>query len=229
MKRSGFFLMVFLLILSPSSFGTDNKVIHLFSVIPVPESDDLLTVKDEDFNSNYLRTFNLVYHQLQDLQECDILIKSKKLHTTMAARPAFFSVFRRKGKRRYVILFNDDPRFTGVKLEEVPDDARKGLFAHELMHIRDYRKMTFFGLLKRGFQHFSKRGEIKFEHQIDSMTIAAGFGKELYYWSYFVLNNSSATDDYKAFKRKTYLTPENIIEIMTEIGVEDIPDDAGLK
>ena len=229
MKRPGFLLMVFLLIFFHPSFSADNKALNSYSAIPVPGLIDPLTVSDEVFTNNYLKTFNNVYHKLEDLQECDILIKPKKINTTMAARPAFFSMFKRKGKRRYVILFNNDPGFHGVKLEEVPDEARKGLFAHELMHIRDYRDKNFFGLLKRGFQHLSKRGEMKFEHQIDSMAIAAGFGKELYYWSYFVLNNSSASDKYKAFKRETYLTPENIIEIMIDSGFEDIPDDAEIK
>ena len=173
---------------------------------------------DSALRKDYRTAFLMVYNNLPDLHGCDIKLKGKKLKTTMAARPTFFSFFRKRGKRKYVIVYNNDPDFKGVKPYDVPENARVGLFAHELMHIRDYQGLNFGGLVKRGWQYLSKRGKKNLEHRIDSMTIAAGFGEELFYWSYFVLFNSGATAEYKMFKRNTYLTPKDILNRMDETG-----------
>jgi len=167
---------------------------------------------DTIFRQDYRTAFEMIYAELKDIKGCNIKIKGKRLKTTMASRPTFLSFFRKKDKRRYVIVFNNDPAFEGVQLNEVPEQARIGLFAHELMHIRDYQQQNFGGLVKRGWQYLSKRGKRNLEHRIDSMTIAAGFGKNLYRWSYFVLNSSSASEEYKVFKLEIYMTPEAILD-----------------
>ncbi|NPA36961.1 MAG: hypothetical protein GXO47_08945 [Chlorobi bacterium] len=172
-----------------------------------------LTEVDARFKQmGYFRIFNNVYSKLTDIADCEIKIKGKKLRTTMASRPTVGSVLRRRERRIYVIVFNTDTTFKGVRLKDIPPDVLYGLFAHELMHVRDYRTRNFFGLAQRGFQRLSKKGKRKYEHEIDEMTIEAGFGKELYKWSYFVLNNSGATEDYKKFKRDIYMTPDEILE-----------------
>ncbi len=181
-----------------------------------PELDDPLTVNNDTFRVNYLKAFNSVYIELSDLQSCDIEIRRKKIKTTMASRPTFYSMFRKKSKRKYIIVVNSNSEFKGVRLKDVPSEAQIGLFAHELMHVRDYQSQNFSGMVKRGWQYLSKRGKIKLEHHIDSMTIAAGFGKYLYEWSFYVLNNSSASEDYKAFKLETYMTPEAILNSLKE-------------
>ena len=171
---------------------------------------------DASLAEDYRTAFLLVYNSLDDLKGCDIKVKGKKLKTTMASRPTFFSFFRKKEKRKYVIVFNNDPEFSGVKPYDVPEQARIGLFAHELMHVKDYQGLKLGGLVKRGWQYMSKKGKRNLEHRIDSMTIAAGYGEELFYWSYFVLFVSNATDDYKMFKRDVYLTPKDILRRMEE-------------
>ncbi len=173
---------------------------------------------DTSLARDYRTAFLLVYNQLDDLKDCDIKVKGKKLKTTMASRPTFFSFFRKKDKRKYVIVYNNDPQFEGVKPYDVPGPARIGLFAHELMHVRDYQSLKFGGLVKRGWQYMSKKGKTNLEHRIDSMTVAAGFGEDLFYWSYFVLFDSNASDEYKMFKREVYLTPKDILEMMDETG-----------
>ena len=170
---------------------------------------DSLSV-DESFEDGYLSVFNMVFLKLDDLRDCNIEIRDKKIKTTMASRPKFFSLFRVKDKRKYVIVHNNNLDFDGVLLKDVPVEALIGLYAHELMHIRDYQSRRFFGVIKRGWQYMSKRGKRKLEHHIDRMTIEAGFGNNLYEWAYYVLNNSRATDDYKAFKLEVYMTPEDI-------------------
>ncbi len=166
---------------------------------------------DTTFQQSYLNDFLVPYSEFDDLHNCRIKIKNKKLKTTMAARPNFGSIFLGKRNRRYVILVNNNASFKGVKLEDVPQEARIGLFAHELMHIRDYesRKMT--GILERGYQYLSVKGKKKVEHHTDSLTIAAGFGQNLYKWASYVLHDSEACDEYKSYKSEIYMSPVRIL------------------
>ena len=177
--------------------------------------NDSLTV-DDLFEVDYLPLFNTVFLKLEDLHSCNIEIRDKNIETTMAARPKFFSLFRVRSKRKYVIVYNSNSDFDGVLLKDVPEGALSGLYAHELMHIRDYQSKRFFGVLKRGWQYLSKRGKKKLEYHIDIMTIEAGFGKSLYEWTFYVLNDSSASEEYKAFKREIYMSPEDILNRLKE-------------
>ena len=209
--RIGLLLLIFLSFTLSHTEGTVLFSSKYTLARTSPGFNDPLTVKNDTLSDNYLIAINSVYLELSDLQSCNIEIRSKNIKTTMASRPTFFSMFRKKNKRKYVIVVNSNSEFKGVRLKDVPSDAQIGLFAHELMHVRDYQSQNFFGMAKRGWQYLSKRGKIKLEHHIDSMTIEAGFGEYLYEWSYYVLNNSSASDDYKAFKMEVYLTPEDIL------------------
>jgi len=65
----------------------------------------------------------------------------------------------------------------------------------------------------------SKKSKRKFEYEIDSLTIVHGAGWQLYEWSYFVLNLSKASEDYKNFKREIYMKPEEIETLILKIGI----------
>ncbi len=167
---------------------------------------------DTAFYKAYFNDFRIPYEQFEDLHTCRIKIISKPLKTTMAARPSFLSLLWGKSSRRYIVFVNTKKDFDGVLLNDVPKTARIGLFAHELMHLRDYETKGVWGVIKRGFQYLSVSGKTKVEHYTDRLTIASGFGKELFSWSHFVLNGSTASDEYKAFKSKVYLSPDVILD-----------------
>lgn len=171
---------------------------------------------DTTFQTAYLNDFMVPFSEFSDLQNCHIKIKNKKLKTTMAARPNFLSLLLGKKNRRYVIVINSDKNFSGVKLENVPSKARIGLFAHELMHIRDYESRRITGIIERGYQYLSFQGKTKVEHYTDGLTIAAGFGQNLYHWATFVLNDSDACEEYKAFKSEVYMKPVTILTQMEQ-------------
>ncbi|MBR8536325.1 hypothetical protein KDU71_12205 [Carboxylicivirga sediminis] len=169
---------------------------------------------DTSFNSTYLKDFMVPYQEFADLHNCKIKVRNKNIKTTMAARPHFFSLLLGKKNRRYVILVNKKESFKGVHLKDVPSEARIGLFAHELMHIRDYESRKVTGVMERGLQYLSQKGKRQVEHYTDSLTIAAGFGQYLYHWANYVLHDSDASDDYKHYKSQIYMTP---VRILTQI------------
>ena len=155
--------------------------------------------------------FNLIVEDIPYLHNQEIEVRSKKIGTTMAARPTFLSlIFKAKDNRNYLIYVNNDTSFSGVLYSDVPSLARIGLVMHELMHIKDYQSRNFFGVLERAWQYLSKRGKKKFESEIDQMVIDAGYRSYLFLWSLFVMEESDASDAYKEFKREIYLSPFDI-------------------
>lgn len=159
-------------------------------------------------------TISLAY--FPDLQCKAILFKSRKISTTLNARPTFASLlFSKKENRVYVIRINNQLRDSVISLSSVPFNAKIGLFSHEFSHFMDYQSKSLFGVLKRGTDYLSKAKKAEFEKHIDRLTIQRGLGWQLYDWSFFVLEQSNAKYDYKNFKRSTYLQPKEILELIS--------------
>jgi len=152
-----------------------------------------------------------IVSELSCLHGQKIKVKYASIKTTMMVRPSVGSLLKSRKNRTYVIRINNNDAFSGVLYHQVPDKARTGLWAHELMHIKDYKGRSVLGVFFRGWQYLSKRGKIRFEREIDQMVIDAGFGEYLWEWSNFVLEESDACPVYKAFKRDIYLKPCEIL------------------
>ncbi|MBN2743623.1 hypothetical protein LX69_02265 [Breznakibacter xylanolyticus] len=160
-----------------------------------------------------LREGNLIYTMIDSMAQvlnCRIEVREARIKTTLNARPALWSLLGKKEKRKYIIRINNNPKFKGIRLDEVPLMAGIGLWAHELMHVKDYHHRTLWGVMERGWQYLSQEGKRQFEHEIDRMAIEHGFGQHLYAWSYYVLEESNASPSYKAYKQSVYLTPSAI-------------------
>lgn len=176
------------------------------------------TPENWDFPEKYDSLVVFLADSLDDILDVNIKVKEKRIGTTMAMRPSFFSFFKKPEKRTYVLCINNRADFSGVLFRDVPHEARVGLLAHELMHVRDYQSRGFGGLVERGWQYLSRRGKHKFEHEIDQMVIDGGFGFFLYYWSAYVLDDSDVDEKYREFKRRVYMKPKTILTELNKLG-----------
>ena len=176
------------------------------------------TPENWDFPEKYDSLVVFLSDSLDDILDVKIKVKEKRIGTTMAMRPSFFSVFKKPEKRTYVLCINNREDFSGILFRDVPHEARIGLVAHELMHVRDYQARGFGGIVERGWQYLSKSGKHKFEHEIDQMVIDAGFGFFLYYWSAYVLEESDVDEKYREFKRRVYMNPKKILTELNKLG-----------
>lgn len=146
-----------------------------------------------------------------ELKNKVIDFKYQNIGTTMACRPDLISVLKGKSSRFYNILIDNDPNDTGnIILKDVPFNAQVGVIAHELCHILDYELMSVHELAKMGVEYANKKNRSDVEKRVDKLTIKRGLGWQLWDWSDFVLNRSKATIEYKFYKKKTYLSPEEI-------------------
>ena len=100
----------------------------------------------------------------------------------------------------------------------MPFNATVGLFGHEFGHVLDYRDKGILQVLNRGLAYTNRKGKRKFEKEIDLITIGRGLGWQLYDWTFYVLNQSKASETYKAYKGDVYLKPTDIEHL---IGASD--------
>ncbi len=196
--------------------GQKNPVRYQFSKPPVDSSTNELKKPYAENTFVYMQEAAFAYYP--ELESVNIRFKEKKLKTTMAARPSLFSVFRMKKNRVYYIYINNDKKNpNSLLLKELPSNAQVGVIGHEYAHILDYQSKSNLQLVGYGFKYvFSKKFKKKLENNIDEITISRGLGWQVYNFSSFVFNDSSVTSKYKAYKKKFYYTPSEILKQMVE-------------
>ena len=100
--------------------------------------------------------------------------------------------------------------------EGIPGDALQGVLAHELTHSEHYyRGTTLKTILPIGVRILNKKSRAKYERKTDKEVVLKGFGEELKayrLWQYKLLSPEQLKR-----KKKEYLTPEEIDEIMHEM------------
>ena len=101
-----------------------------------------------------------------------------------------------------------------INLNNVPFNAKIGLFGHEFSHFIDYSNRNVFSIIKCLLFYSNQKQQEIYEKQIDTSTIYRNLGWQLYDWSYFVLNESDAKRKYKEFKKDIYLEPEEILDLI---------------
>lgn len=135
--------------------------------------------------------------------------------TTMASRPDVASAL--TGERAYNILINNNPDFEGILLSDVPRDAQIGVIAHELAHALQYESYNYMGIIQLGLMYMNDDTKRLFERETDKRTISRGFGKYLRAWAqYSMYDSPKATQEYKEFKRRIYMSPGEIENEMSK-------------
>jgi hypothetical protein len=206
-------LSISLIVLPLNILGQNNQFPRILdSLENIHKLDSLKTkLNHNKFIPNDLElACFLTLSQYPELCSTKIIFKKAKIKTTLNTRPTIISaLFCKKNNRKYVIRINNSSK-AEILINQVCFNGKIGLLGHEFAHILDYSKVGFFGVVKRATSYLTNKTKKKYENRIDLLTIKKGFGWQLYDWSDFVLNKSNATDKYKAFKRKIYLSPEQI-------------------
>ena len=156
--------------------------------------------------------------QYPELKNTQIVFKEKRIATTMVTRPKPNFIFKNKKNREYVIYINNSTkRVKGVLLDTVPFNAQVGIIGHELAHIVDYSDKSTFTIFGNGIAYMFSKWRQKFEFSIDKIAIQHGFVWQLYDFSDFILNKSFASEKYKKYKHKHYMTPNQILKYHNDI------------
>lgn len=195
---------------------------------PLPPTDLNHIKQKMGNNKKVLPEFKeTIYHTLTffpELENTHIKFKFQNISTTLNARPTIISLlFNKKENRKYVVRINNSSKENTVALSEVSYNAQIGVLAHEFSHFIDYSERGIWGILKRLISYTNKKAKKRFEHEIDQMTIERGLGWQLHDWAHTVLYESNAGLKYKKLKKEIYLTPSKIIDYLTSVNQELIP------
>jgi hypothetical protein len=192
------------------SYTKPTKVYNKNSI-----SDEKLIVLRTSFGRNktipqeFEKQVFIALSHYPELKDAHIEFIRTNIKTTMACRPTTGSLTRRYNREYTITIDNDDEKI-GIILDDVPFNAQVGVIGHELAHIIDYEHKGTGSIAKLGIKYATGNYPPDFEKGVDKITIQRGLGWQLFDWADFVLNKSKASKEYKEFKRKTYLTPEEI-------------------
>ncbi|MFI3280338.1 MAG: hypothetical protein R3Y44_00045 [Rikenellaceae bacterium] len=180
--------------------------------------DSLIAIygNNKIFVDEFLEPTLIALSHYPELIDTKIEFKYKRGSTTMAARPKPTSMLCR---RRYIVVINNKEEFDGIYLHDTPFNAQIGIIGHELAHIADYQNHNLIGVVGILMRYSSGSRKPLFEKEIDRATIERGLGWQLHDWAKYSLSNESgSTKEYKEFKRKHYLSPEEITQHMELFG-----------
>ena len=221
-SKKFFFLLLFAVTLS-------HQVSAQYSIFePIPSNEWIEQHRDSlrinllhnkkvpaEFENSILTA--LLYYP--ELEETRIKFKSRRISTTMAARPTLFSIFKRKHKRNYIISINNrENKRKAPLLEEVSFEAQSGIIGHELAHIVDYNGKSAVQVIAIGIGYaFSNEYRRDLEYKIDRMAINRGLGDGLYTFRLYVEEDAKTTERYRIYKEYIYMTSNEIANLIKSI------------
>lgn len=176
---------------------------------------------NKDFQDETLLPSLIALAYYPELRNTKIRFVYQDTKTTLAARPRFLSLLRGREKRAYTIFIDKKVKgHEGILFEDFPFNAQVGGLGHEYAHIIDYSKRSGFNVLWLGVKYlFSKKARAKLEHKVDKIAIERGLGWQSLAWEEHVLQNSEASKKYKIYKKKLYLSAEQIKHHMDQCPV----------
>lgn len=156
-----------------------------------------------------------------ELENIPIEIRFKKniKKSTMQAQPKFGSFFRKKSYRSYVILISETFKISDKQFltRDIPSDILIGWIGHELGHIMDYQDRSKINLIWFGLKYLlSENHIVEAERAADSFAVKHGMSDYILKTKNFILNHADISESYKNRIKKYYLSPEEIMEIVTE-------------
>jgi|GEM_PF-2954707 len=149
------------------------------------------------------------YPKLTDVR---ISFISRRLRTSMAARPTPGSVFT-PWNRHYHVYF-DDVSESNVDFRKASFEAQVGCIIHELAHITRYEGQNGYQLIRDGFRYVtSQRFRSRYEKGTDHIVAEVGGIYYNYLMSAFISRASAADADYLEFKKSVYYSPDDLWEL----------------
>lgn len=180
--------------------GIAQKVIPINELNTSSQKEDRTiqsprVTKNKQLPQGYEKEALIALAHFPELKNVPIRFKIIKSFATLKTRPAFWSLFKPKGKRSYVITISNQTqqKLMPISFEYLPELARIGIIGHELSHVSDFSKKTAWQSMMVAFGHLSRHYMDSLEFHTDKICIEHGLGNELETWSRFVRNTMHTT------------------------------------
>lgn len=143
---------------------------------------------------------------------------TKKMNSSvMKAQPRFWSLFKNRNRRQYIILIS---RSFGINNRElnasfIPTKVMVGWLGHELGHIMDYKNRSTINLMAFGFRYLFSGAFIKTAEQTaDRFAVDHNMGDYILATKDFILNHTELSVKYKEKIKRLYTSPEDILDFV---------------
>lgn len=154
-----------------------------------------------------------------ELQHTKIKFQLADKESTAKTTVTFLSILNTSDKH-FIIYINNNKTRTGLTLKDAPFNAQVGAIGHELAHVADFKNKNLLQMGLWGIKYLSRKLKIQIENKTDKSTIQHGLGWQLYDFVDFILNRSTATEAYKNFKRKNYLSLDEIRNLIKKYSAQ---------
>lgn len=156
-----------------------------------------------------------------ELKEIAIEFRFKRniKKSTMLAQPAIRTIFKDKTKRAYIIFISETFKISNKRFltKHIPSDIMIGWLGHELGHVMDYQKRSWFNLIIFGIKYlFVEKHIVEAERAADTFAVQHGMYDYILKTKNFILNHANITERYKNRIKKYYLSPEEIMELVND-------------
>lgn len=189
-KIFAFFVTVILL--QNNSFGQTVSPLEIVSnSLGVKSSiTNSLNYDRKKLPAGYEKEIMSALSNFPELQNVPVKFRVKKSFATLKTKPTFFSMFKPKEHRTYVITISNKTiqKLMPITFANLPENARIGIIGHELSHVVDFSKKTTWQSFKVAFGHLNKHYMDSLEFHTDKICIDHGLGKDLETWSSFIRN-----------------------------------------
>ena len=166
--------------------------------------------------SQYREIFMSVIQHYPELENTHIHVVLKKKHPVpYGTTPAFRSLFLPSGKRVYriAILEEAKPPLEQVLFKNLTETARKGVVAHEFVHIIQFQKCSAFRLIGYMFSYPFPAFERRLEKNADRGAVDHGYGNELYEHAVYIRSVPGYVES-RPEVNTNYLHPDEIAAYM---------------
>ncbi|MDX1942035.1 MAG: hypothetical protein SFU99_15845 [Saprospiraceae bacterium] len=242
MIKKIFRFLLFLLLVLVLFFGAvfifpkiePKQTLGISKIMPVRQLDSLYwamqieTLRKEFGNRKtlvpgYELQTLLALRYFPELKDVRVNFVYKKAVIPLSSRPNLFTMFgnRKNWEFRVIVSNKSLDSMEPILLKNLPFDAQVAILAHELGHTKHYQKYGFWQLLKFGLM-YAINSEFRAIHErsTDETVIYQGLGWQLFEYAKFVRTDPTTIKGYEAskdFLDKNYMTPADIMEVMTHI------------
>lgn len=194
--------------------GAKNALIQIISFMKRS-----LFETNKRFPSRYRELILDVLEQYPDLQHTHIrFVLRKKYPVPYGTRPTLSSVFQKPENRVYIVSLREkaEPPTESVLFHNLTDTMRRGVIAHELMHIVQYQAESRKGLLKLLLNQVRGKKHRQLERNADKGAIERGYGEGLYAHAVYIRQVPGYVEQRPQLNRD-YLLPDEIRAYMDSL------------
>ncbi|HVZ57303.1 MAG TPA: hypothetical protein VG870_11635 [Chitinophagaceae bacterium] len=113
-----------------------------------------------------------------ELQRVRILFRIRRAYTPLSTKPAFWSLFKRRNHRTYLVTISSQSIDTLSHLlyRNLNFTEQVGIMGHELSHVADFNSKNLLRSAASALGHLSQRYLDRLEYRTDSICICHGLG-----------------------------------------------------